>query len=132
MRPLQALEALRMETSSSGSLMAKADESAGVISTSSKSFWTSLKAFLHSSAKGPVVVSFGRVPIFFCHVVLAKKKNIFQLEQMTYSCFFDDTETLFECLCLCLGFLSGHQNLDWDLATLQRLQKLGYVSTASV
>lgn len=57
-------------TSSSGSLIAKAAESAGVMSISSTSFEISPNARFQSSAKGPVVVSFGRVPTFFCDLAI--------------------------------------------------------------
>jgi hypothetical protein len=52
-------------TSSSGSLIAKAAERAGVMSTSSTSFEMSPNARFQSSANGPDVVSLGRVPTFF-------------------------------------------------------------------
>jgi ABC-type transporter Mla MlaB component len=43
----------------------------------------------------------------------------------TYSGALDNFETLFECLCFRFRVLGRHQKLDWDLSTLQRLEKLG-------
>ena len=53
-------------TNSSESLIAKAAESAGAMSTSSTSFDISANVRFHSSAKGPEAVFLGKVPTLFC------------------------------------------------------------------
>jgi hypothetical protein len=112
-------------------LIAKALESAGVMSTSSTSFEISENVRFQSSAKGPVVVSLGRVPTFFYirvawSVIRGKPPNLkMQACNSTYSGALDNFDTLFECLCFGFRILCRHQKLDWDLPSLQRLEKLG-------
>ena len=115
-------------TSSSGSLIENAVESAGVISTSSMSLEISAKARFQSSAKGPDVVSFGRVPTFFCHQRLSKLLTSIEYahSRMTYSGTFNNLQAFIKCLRLGLRVLCRHQKFHRDLPTLQRLKKLRY------
>ena len=109
-----------MLTSSVSSLTAKAaEESATDMSTSSTSFEMSPKAFFHSSAKGPVDVSLGIIPTFFCAAVrLARPlKN-----RGTYAGAFDNIKTFLEMLSILFRVLATNQNLNGDLAPLQRLE----------
>ena len=110
-----------MLTSSVSSLTAKAaEESATDMSTSSTSFEMSPKAFFHSSAKGPVDVSLGIVPTFFCAAVSRLARPL--KTRGTYAGAFDNIKTFLEMLSILFHVLATDQNLDRDLAPLQRLE----------
>jgi hypothetical protein len=64
--PLFKRAGIDKPTNSSESLIAKAAESAGAMSTSSTSFDISANARFHSSAKGPEAGFLGKVPTLFC------------------------------------------------------------------
>jgi hypothetical protein len=113
-------------------LIAKALESAGVMSTSSTSFDISENVRFQSSAKGPVVVSLGRVPTFFYiraawSVIRGNRAPTLKMlvGNSTYPGALDNFKTPFECLCFRFRVFCRHQQLDRDLSTLQRLEKLG-------
>ena len=109
-------------TSSSVSLTEKAaDESAGVISTSSISVDISPKARFQSSAKGPLVESLGSTPTFFYF-----NQSLFLLSFIinghkcnSYPGILDGVQAFVKCLFLLLWVFSGHQNFHRDLATFQ-------------
>lgn len=110
-----------MLTSSVSSLTAKAaEESATDMSTSSTSFEMSPKAFFHSSAKGPVDVSLGIVPTFFCAAVSRLARPL--KNRGTYAGAFDNIKTFLEMLSILFRVLATNQNLNGDLAPLQRLE----------
>ena len=75
------------------------------MSTSSTSLEMSLRAFFHSSAKGPVEESFGIVPTFF-YTAISVLYRSYQVEQ-PYSGTFDNIQT----------FLKMFRILLWILAT---------------
>ena len=115
--------AAAMLTNSVSSLTAKAaEESATDISTSSTSFEISPKAFFHSSAKGPVEVPLGMVPTFFCAAV----SRLARLRRAYGTCAgpFDKIKAFLKMLSILFRVLTTDQNLDWNLASLQRLKML--------
>ena len=74
------------------------------MSTSSTSFEMSLRAFFHSSAKGPVEESLGIVPTFFYITVSALCRS-HQVEQ-PYPGTFDNIQTLLEMFRILLWVLA--------------------------
>lgn len=112
-----------MLTNSVSSLTAKAaEESATDMSTSSTSFEISPKAFFHSSANGPVEVSLGMVPTFFCATI----SRLARLRRAHGTCAgpLNNIKAFLKMLGILFRVLTTDQNLDWNLASLQRLEML--------
>lgn len=96
-------------TSSSVSLTEKAaDESAGVISTSSISVDISPKARFQSSAKGPLVESLGSTPTFFYFNQFMFRSSLNGHKCNSYPGILNGVQAFVKCLFFLLRIFSGH------------------------
>jgi hypothetical protein len=109
-----------------------AADKAGEISTSSTSFEMLPYSLFHSSMKGPLEVSLGNMPTFFCNTTEISSLG-WQSGKCgkTYARRFDDIGNFSEEFLVLLGILTTDENFERDLAAFQWLQMLRYKMSAS-